>query len=31
MPGARADGLLLEGEGLTKMFGALLVLDRVDF
>jgi branched-chain amino acid transport system ATP-binding protein len=31
MPGARVDGLLLEGEGLTKMFGALLVLDGVDF
>ncbi len=29
--GARADGLLLEGEGLTKSFGALLVLDGVDF
>src|ERR1700688_4605326 len=31
MPGARGDGLLLEGEGLTKSFGALLVLDGVDF
>jgi branched-chain amino acid transport system ATP-binding protein len=29
--GARADGFLLEGEGLTKSFGALLVLDGVDF
>jgi branched-chain amino acid transport system ATP-binding protein len=29
--GARADGLLLEGKGLTKSFGALLVLDGVDF
>jgi branched-chain amino acid transport system ATP-binding protein len=29
--GARADRLLLEGEGLTKSFGALLVLDGVDF
>src|SRR6185437_15371859 len=31
MSGARADGLLLQAEGLTKSFGALLVLDRVDF
>jgi branched-chain amino acid transport system ATP-binding protein len=31
MSGPRANGLLLEGEGLTKCFGALLVLDRVDF
>jgi branched-chain amino acid transport system ATP-binding protein len=29
--GARADRFLLEGEGLTKTFGALLVLDGVDF
>jgi branched-chain amino acid transport system ATP-binding protein len=29
--GVRADGLLLEGEGLTKSFGALVVLDGVDF
>jgi branched-chain amino acid transport system ATP-binding protein len=29
--GARADGLLLEGKSLTKSFGALLVLDGVDF
>ena len=31
MSGAQADGLLLEGQGLTKSFGALLVLDGVDF
>ena len=31
MASARADGLLLQAEGLTKSFGALLVLDRVDF
>jgi branched-chain amino acid transport system ATP-binding protein len=31
MSDARADGLLLEGQGLTKMFGALLVLEGVDF
>ena len=31
MAGAMADGLLLQAEGLTKSFGALLVLDRVDF
>ncbi len=30
MSGVRADGLMLEAEGLTKSFGALLVLDRVD-
>jgi branched-chain amino acid transport system ATP-binding protein len=31
MRGAPVAGLLLEGEGLTKMFGSLLVLERVDF
>jgi branched-chain amino acid transport system ATP-binding protein len=31
MPGARGNGLLLEGEGLTKSFGALVVLDGIDF
>jgi branched-chain amino acid transport system ATP-binding protein len=31
MSGGRADGLLLSAEGLTKSFGALVVLDRVDF
>jgi branched-chain amino acid transport system ATP-binding protein len=31
MSGARAGDLLLQAEGLTKSFGALLVLDRVDF
>src|SRR5579863_5262709 len=31
MSGAQAGGLLLEGEGLTKSFGALLVLEGVDF
>src|SRR5579871_4326966 len=30
-PGAQAGRPLLKGEGLTKMFGALLVLDGVDF
>ena len=31
MSDSRADGLVLRGEGLTKSFNALLVLDRVDF
>ena len=31
VPGARTSGRLLEGEGLSKNFGALLVLDGVDF
>jgi branched-chain amino acid transport system ATP-binding protein len=31
MSGARNGDLLLEGESLTKMFGALVVLDGVDF
>src|SRR5271155_2432600 len=31
MPERRADGLLLQGERLTKSFNALLVLDEVDF
>ena len=31
MSGAQAGGLLLEGEGLTKSFGALVVLEGVDF
>src|ERR1700722_15788391 len=31
MSGARTNGLLLEGESLTKMFGALVVLDGIDF
>jgi branched-chain amino acid transport system ATP-binding protein len=31
MSGARTNGRLLEGEGLTKSFGALLVLDGIDF
>ena len=29
--GVRSAGLLLEGKGLTKSFGALLVLDGIDF
>ena len=31
MSGVRTDGFLLEAEGLTKSFGAFLVLDGVDF
>ena len=31
MSSARADSLVLEGESLTKMFGALVVLDGVNF
>jgi branched-chain amino acid transport system ATP-binding protein len=31
MSGTKADGLLLDAEGLTKSFGALVVLDGVDF
>ena len=31
MSGARKGALLLEGEGLTKSFGALMVLEGVDF
>ena len=31
LSGGRADGLLLHAEGLTKSFGALVVLDGVDF
>lgn len=31
MSGAPGGGLLLEGEGLTKSFGALMVLEGVDF
>jgi branched-chain amino acid transport system ATP-binding protein len=31
MSSARLEGLVLEAEGLTKSFNALLVLDRVDF
>ena len=31
MSGAKADRLLLHAEGLTKSFGALVVLDGVDF
>jgi branched-chain amino acid transport system ATP-binding protein len=31
MPATQTDGLLLEAEGLTKRFDALLVLDAVDF
>src|SRR5690348_11958604 len=31
MSGAPDGGLLLEGEGLTKSFGALMVLEGVDF